>query len=102
MYSATFEIQKNQVIQEIEEGRNLFLILSPDYFEHSHINKALKKCARKGNLKNILIDEGHMIQEWGLDFRPEFLSMIYSIKLLFEISKTAEKDILKFLFFWNL
>ena len=49
--------------------------------------------------KNILIDEGHMIQEWGLDFRPEFLSMIYSIKLLFEISKTAEKDIPKVFIF---
>lgn len=99
LYSANFETQKNQVIQEIEEGRNLFLILSPDYFEHLHINKALKKCARKGNLKNILIDEGHMIQEWGLDFRPKFLSMIYSIKLLFEISKTAKKDIPKVFIF---
>jgi superfamily II DNA helicase RecQ len=99
LYSATIEIQKKQVIQEIEEGRDLFLILSPDYFENLQINKALKKCARKGKLKNILIDEGHMIQEWGLDFRPEFLSMIYSIKLIFEISKTAEKDIPKVFIF---
>ena len=98
LYSATFEIQKNQVIQEIKRVGicSLYCLL---IILNIHISIKLLKVQEKENLKNILIDEGHMIQEWGLDFRPEFLSMIYSIKLLFEISKTAKKDIPKVFIF---
>lgn len=99
LYSATFDNQKNQVIKEIEDGSDLFLIVSPDYFENTEINKALKKSAKKGKLKNILIDEGHMIQEWGLDFRPVYLSMIFSVKILFEVSKSAKKELPKIFIF---
>ena len=99
LYQATFQNQKNKVIEEIEDGSDLFLITSPDYFENTEINKALKRCAKRGNLKNILIDEAHMIQDWGLDFRPYFLSLVFSIKILFEIAKSNKKEIPKIYLF---
>ena len=54
---------------------------------------------QKRQLKNILIDEAHMIQDWGLDFRPYFLSLVFSIKILFKIAKSNKKEIPKIYLF---
>lgn len=49
-------------------------ILKSDSF-----NKTLKEAAENGYLHNVVIDEAHIVPDWGVNFRPDF--QIFSVVL---------------------
>lgn len=58
----------------IRAGTQRLLYTSPEAFV-SGLAPAILDCASRGQLQQIVIDEAHLIDQWGTDFRPEFQTM---------------------------
>ena len=68
------------IIKAIKEKKTRILFTSPEaIFKNSELCKLLESSAQKGFLKNVVIDEAHVVPDWGVFFRPDF--QIFSIAL---------------------
>lgn len=65
-------------------------ILKSEYF-----NKVIRNAAENGYLHNVVIDEAHIVPDWGVHFRPEF--QIFSV-ILNEMRNLSNKQIRTYLF----
>ncbi|WP_404385227.1 protein DpdF [Knoellia locipacati] len=65
---------KESLRAALRSGAQRLLYTSPEAFV-SGLAPAILDCASKGRLQQIVIDEAHLIDQWGTDFRPEFQTM---------------------------
>lgn len=65
---------KESLRAALRSGAQRLLYTSPEAFV-SGLAPAILDCASSGRLQQIVIDEAHLIDHWGTDFRPEFQTM---------------------------
>lgn len=65
---------KESLRAALRSGAQRLLYTSPEAFV-SGLAPAILDCASNGRLQQIVIDEAHLIDQWGTDFRPEFQTM---------------------------
>ncbi|MDI6910429.1 protein DpdF [Nocardioides sp.] len=65
---------KKQLRDAVREGSQRLLYTSPEALV-TGLAPALLACADAGMLQQIVIDEAHLVDQWGTDFRPEFQTM---------------------------
>lgn len=65
---------KTQLRDAVRSGSQRLLYTSPEAFV-SGLASAVLDCAKRGNLQQIVVDEVHLVDQWGTDFRPEFQTM---------------------------
>lgn len=64
--------KKNKLLKEkIKEGEQDICFVSPESVFGS-LRQALISSAKNGNIRAVVIDEAHIVEEWGVDFRHEF------------------------------
>jgi ATP-dependent DNA helicase RecQ len=70
------------------EGQRLRLLFtSPEaLLKNSPINHWVMKAAEEGFLENVVIDEAHIVPEWGDQFRPDFQYLSILRRQLLELS----------------
>ena len=62
-----------KVIESIKKGELKLLFLSPEaLIKNAALRNCIDETNNKGNLKNLIIDEAHIIVEWGSSFRIDF------------------------------
>ncbi len=68
------------IIKSIKEQKARILFTSPEaIFKNTELYKLLEVAVQSGFLKNVVIDEAHVVPDWGVFFRPDF--QIFSIAL---------------------
>lgn len=65
---------KKHLRAAVRAGTQRIIYTSPEAFV-SGLSGAVADAARHGNLQQIVIDEAHLVDQWGSDFRPEFQTM---------------------------
>lgn len=101
--------EKDFIINEIHEKRARLVFSSPEaIIKNDALNAAISRCASENYLKNVVIDEAHIVPDWGIFFRPDF--QIFSIVLkrwkaeslntirTFLLSATLSEDVVDTLF----
>lgn len=63
--------QNAQIIDRIETGEQGLLFAAPEALV-GRLQPALLRAARAGKLAAVVIDEAHLVDAWGTDFRSEF------------------------------
>ena len=83
------------LINSIKNKTARLIFTSPEAVLKSSIfNDELRKAAQNNYLHNVVIDEAHIVVDWGVKFRPEF--QILSI-VLKELRELANKSIRTYL-----
>ncbi|MEU8800783.1 protein DpdF [Spirillospora sp. NPDC048819] len=65
------EETKRQMRDDVANGRQTVLFTSPEAIS-TGLQKALDIAAENGYLRYFVIDEAHLVEQWGNDFRPTF------------------------------
>jgi len=63
---------KKSIKQDIKNGKISILYISPEAIISSDFNEILIEIARNGILKRLIIDEAHIVVDWGDTFRTDF------------------------------
>lgn len=65
---------KKQMREDVRSGRQRLLFTSPEALVKS-LKKPVEDAAEAGLLQYFVIDEAHLVEQWGNSFRPEFQTM---------------------------
>jgi ATP-dependent DNA helicase RecQ len=65
---------KQQLRNDVAAGTQPFLFTSPEALV-SGLSGAIVAASKAGRLGHLVIDEAHLIEQWGAEFRPEFQTL---------------------------
>ncbi|WP_157979005.1 MULTISPECIES: protein DpdF [Nocardia] len=68
------EDDKRRIREAIKSGRQRLLFTSPEALV-TGLAKALEAAATSGHLRYFVIDEAHLVEQWGIRFRQSFQTM---------------------------
>lgn len=71
-YSGCTYEQKSQIKKEILNGTLPILYISPEALMQKDFKEMIMEASRLGKISMLVIDECHLIPNWGGGFRPEF------------------------------
>ncbi|WP_327116681.1 protein DpdF [Nocardia sp. NBC_01730] len=65
---------KKQLCDDVRYGRQPILFTSPEAVTTT-LQRPLDEAAAAGSLRYFIIDEAHLVEQWGNEFRPDFQTM---------------------------
>lgn len=92
-YSDMPDEEFSRLYGSLMERRARLIFLSPESMLGSFYQD-IKNAAEDGYLQNIVVDEAHMLLEWGASFRPDYQLLKTNQKALREISSSLRTYLL--------
>lgn len=87
--------EKQKIYNGMEDGTLKLLITSPEAIVKNHkLKYSLYSVAERQKLSYLVIDETHIVQDWGGLFRPDFQMLSVIQKELLELSDKSLRTIL--------
>jgi ATP-dependent DNA helicase RecQ len=68
------------VLDSVKSGRCRLLIAAPEAIVSGRLGGMLRDHAKSGFLRRLVIDEAHLIESWGADFRVDFQLLSATLK----------------------
>src|ERR1700690_3251735 len=79
---------KKKIIDGVKKGNIPILFTSPEaILNNPRFFHAILEAARDNRMNYLVIDEAHIVQDWGSSFRPEFQFLSPFRKNLLKVSK---------------
>ena len=72
--SSKGEEERREMRRRVRDGSQTVIFVSPEAVTHS-LSYALFGAARQGHLRYFVVDEAHLVDQWGTEFRPEYQAM---------------------------
>ena len=70
-----------EIIDGIRTKKARLLFISPEaLLKNNALNALLDRCAKDGYLDNMVVDEAHIVPDWGVLFRPDFQALAFALK----------------------
>ena len=73
-HSGLSDADKKLIRRRLGDGSQRIIIASPESVVTA-LARPLYEAAKTGQLKYFVVDEAHLVAQWGTEFRPEFQSM---------------------------
>jgi superfamily II DNA/RNA helicase len=74
-YTGQMSDSDKQLIRDaVRDGTQRIVVAAPEAVERG-LGASLSASAEQGNLKYLIIDEAHLVHQWGSSFRPEFQAL---------------------------
>lgn len=86
--------EKINIFQELLKGQISLLYLSPESVLNGAFHDVILKAASSGIVKRLIIDEAHIVSEWGEFFRTEFQFLSIFRRKLLEVTNGQLKTVL--------
>lgn len=86
--------EKKDIYNSIELGDLPILYISPEGILNKNFKDLVLKSAEQGLVNRLVIDEAHIIEDWGGQFRTEFQFLSVFRRLLLDASKHKLKTLL--------
>lgn len=93
-YDGVSHSEKKKIIRELNEGKISMLYLSPESILNGVFNDEISRAATNGIVRRLVIDEAHIVAEWGEFFRTEFQFLALFRKKLLKKTNGRFKTIL--------
>lgn len=71
-YSGVNAEKKKEIFAGIESGELPILFISPEALQNKEFEQGIIKAAQHNKISALIVDEAHLIVNWGTSFRPEF------------------------------
>ncbi|YCN56490.1 protein DpdF [Rhodococcus erythropolis] len=83
---------KAKIRDDIRQGTQRVIFTSPEALATS-LRSTVEVAARQGNLRYFVIDEAHLVEQWGNEFRPEFQSISHLHRRCLELAPTGRAPV---------
>lgn len=93
-YSKLSDEEKKRIFNGLKNGTLPLLFISPEATLSTPFQQVLLEAGRRGRLNNLIIDEAHIVVDWGSSFRPEFQFLASFRRRLLKESQGRLKTIL--------
>ena len=93
-HSGMSKMDKLEVIESLKKGSIPILYVSPEAILNDYLYNAVLEAAENDKIEYFIIDEAHIVLDWGEAFRPEFQFLTLLRKRLIEKSNNNLKTIL--------
>ncbi len=89
------DLERNTIVNAIKNQSARLLFTSPEaIIKNQVLSKELENAAESQYLTNIVIDEAHVVPDWGVFFRPDFQIFSILLKKWKKLSETTIRTIL--------
>ena len=90
----TNQREREEIMKRLKDGSLPILFTSPESLLLSRLYETCLEAAKNGLIQRIVIDEAHLVESWGADFRPEFQLLAAYRRQLLKASKGNLKTLL--------
>jgi ATP-dependent DNA helicase RecQ len=93
-YGGMSKEEKQIITDGLREGTLPILYTNPESLVNGSLTGVIEESAWKGNITRFVIDEAHIVLDWGSHFRPDFQLLTVFQKRLLKASREKLKTIL--------